>query len=153
MADSLLDLYLGGGAKVEPEKEQSGSLIDMYLGSSAPVATAKEPLKITVTPRPPMEGLSQAEAAARESIPVNQPSPSVVSKAASGAMALPVDYGSAVKENYMSGVGNITKGLKDIGDNQPASGVGKIGLGALGALTSPLTGAIKSFVDDRDKKI
>src|SRR5882757_7263905 len=156
MADSLIDLYLGSG-KAAPEKEQSTSLIDMYLGS--PSATVSAPAgvpRITVTPRVPQSDNPVEDARiaeANKDIPANVPPPSMLAKAGSAAMALPVDYSSNVAQSYKSGVGLATEGLGDISSNQPASGIGKVALGALGAVASPITGAIKTAVEDPVSKV
>ncbi len=46
------------------------------------------------------------------------------------------------KQNYLGGVNLATQGLGDISENRPATGIGKVGLGALGAIASPATGLI-----------
>jgi len=156
MADSLIDLYLGNG-KAAPEKEQSTSLIDMYLGSPSTTVSAPAAVpRITVTPRAPQSDNPVEDARiaeANKDIPVNVPPPSMLAKAGSAAMALPVDYGSNVAQSYKSGVGLATEGLGDISSNQPASGIGKVALGALGAVASPITGAIKTAVEDPVSKV
>lgn len=153
MADSLLDLYLGGG-KAEPEKEQSGSLVDLYLGpASTTVETPANVPRITVTPRvrqsdDPVEEAKLAQESEARNTPVNVPSPSGLAKAGNAIAALPADYGGNVAEAYKGGINLATQGLGDVTSNNPASGVGKIGLGLLGAAVSPVTGAIKTAVED-----
>lgn len=159
MADNLIDLYLGSG-KAEPEKEQpNSSLIDMYLSSqpSTTVAAPTDTPRITVTPRVPISDNPQEQRQFEQSLPtntpVNAPAPSMLSQAGSAVSALPTSYGSNVAQNYKEGVGAITSGLGDIGSNNPATGIGKIGLGALGAVASPITGAIKTAVTDPVSKV
>lgn len=52
-------------------------------------------------------------------------------------------YDTAVSSKDLAG-----SGLIDISQSRPAQGVGKIGLGLLSALTSPLTAASKTLVED-----
>lgn len=158
MADSLIDLYLGSG-KATSEKEQSSSLTDMYLGSSPTASsTVETPAgvpRITVTPRvpqsdDPIEAARIAEA--NKDIPANIPPPSALAKAGSTAMTLPAQFGSNVAQSYKSGVNLATEGLGEVASNMPL-GIGKVALGALGAVASPATGLIKTAVEDPVSKV
>lgn len=151
MADSLLDLYLGSGKKSEPEKEKSGSLIDIYLGPTSNVEQAVTP--ITEENRviaPPRSGYTEEQSQAQLRQPAYK-EPSLASKAGSAAMALPTEYAGNVAKNYKSGVETAMSGLQDIGQNNPATGVGKVGLGALGAVASPITGVFSTIGDEATK--
>lgn len=47
---------------------------------------------------------------------------------------------------FKSGRETVSEGLSDIGSNKPASGVGKVAMGALGTVLSPVTGAIEGGI-------
>lgn len=65
-----------------------------------------------------------------------------------GIKNLPANIAKSVSENAEAGKQLVGEGLGDIGRNAPASGVGKIGLGALQYVTSPITGAAKETIEE-----
>jgi len=65
-----------------------------------------------------------------------------------GVKNLPYEFGKATSEAFTSGLSSVGQGLKDIRNNKPATGVGEIGLGALGAITSPVSGGLKAAVEN-----
>lgn len=52
----------------------------------------------------------------------------------------------SIVDAFKSGRETFSSGLSDIASNKPASGVGKVALGALGTVLSPVTGAIEGGV-------
>lgn len=52
----------------------------------------------------------------------------------------------SIAEAFHSGRATVSEGLSDLASNKPASGVGKVALGALGTVLSPVTGAIEGGV-------
>lgn len=56
--------------------------------------------------------------------------------------------GEAIGEHASAGVGLARRGLQDITENRPATGVGRVVMGGLGAASSPLTGAVQSTVEE-----
>lgn len=143
MADDLINMYLGGSSKTAAtpiqEPQDSGSLIDMYLApkTDLPPPTAK----ITVRPVIGNRELTDADlAGTAQTTPPEQPTNMLGSAVASGAG----NVWKNIKQDYQSGIDTAVSGINDISKNMPATGVGKIGLGALGAVASPITGPIHS---------
>jgi hypothetical protein len=52
----------------------------------------------------------------------------------------------SIAENFNSGRATVSEGLNDLTSNKPASGVGKVAMGALGTVFSPVTGLIEGGV-------
>jgi hypothetical protein len=52
----------------------------------------------------------------------------------------------SIVDAFKSGRETFSEGLSDIGSNRPASGVGKVAMGALGTVVSPITGLIEGGV-------
>ncbi len=69
------------------------------------------------------------------------------------ATNLPTQILKGIGENYSAGRETLSSGLEDIRLNLPASGIGKIGLGALAMATSPLTGTIKATIEEPVTKL
>lgn len=60
------------------------------------------------------------------------------------------DIGGNVADSFVSSAGMAGQGLSEIMNNQPASGLGKAGLGVLGMGLSPVTGVVKSGSNQLD---
>ena len=52
----------------------------------------------------------------------------------------------SIADAFTSGRATVSEGLSDLTSNKPASGVGKVALGALGTVLSPVTGAIEGGI-------
>ncbi len=66
---------------------------------------------------------------------------------------LPTQIIKGIGESYTSGRQTLESGIQDIGQNRPASGVSKIGLGALVMATSPITGTAKATIEEPITKL
>ncbi len=66
------------------------------------------------------------------------------------ATALPAiasNVGSNIADYFNAGAGQFSRGMGQLFNNQPASGVGNVAMGGAGASMSPLTGTVKSGED------
>jgi hypothetical protein len=102
---------------------------------------------ITVRPKPPISGASKEQSDiinAQEGIQGGaNPREGIVE----GIKNLPSNLVSDVYEAGKSGAGLVGKGLSDITQGKPATGVGEVGLGALATAVSPITGGLKTLVE------
>lgn len=153
--DDLINSYLKSAPSASAKKAENASsaddaLINSYL-NSAP-ASSSAPVSQTVAP--PMSGYDKATSDilnAQPSTPIQPRSTSRMANdiaAAPAALArIPGNVGTAIKEDFSAGLGEIGSGVSDILQNRPATGVGRIGTGALSAVTSPVTGATRELVE------
>ena len=160
-ADQLLESYLGGKVPT-PKGTDTPMTGDDYLKSylsSTPTAAISADVKrvnIDTTPKPPISG-----ATAEQSADINaQPSQSggenprrysspskLVGDVATGASELPGDIARSTGEAARTGIETFKSGAQDVIENRPATGVGKMALGAAGYVASPVTGALKEVVE------
>lgn len=64
-----------------------------------------------------------------------------------GIKNLPGNILKSVVEDAKSGAATVAQGINDLASNRPASGLGNVGMGVLGAVFSPATGTIKEVVE------
>lgn len=64
-----------------------------------------------------------------------------------GVKNLPGNILKSVVEDAKSGAATVAQGVTDLASNKPASGIGNVGMGLLGVVSSPVTGAIKEVVE------
>ncbi len=64
-----------------------------------------------------------------------------------GIKNLPSNVGTAIKQKALEGRSLASEGIEDIGAGKPATGALKTGLGALAAVTAPITGTIQETVE------
>lgn len=167
MADSLTDLYLGGSSSddaTEKKPDKKASLIDTYLSptnNAAVQTTDNQTSTINDGSRVPIPQVSLQQTS--EGLPFYGPDPgkssefmertvrplmNLPSKVVQSASELPTDYAGATADAYKSGVNQLTQGVKQIGDNAPAIGTGNMAMGALSAVTAPVSGAIKTLIEN-----
>lgn len=126
----IIDDYLSGSAEPSaaiPTSKASG-LINEYM--SAPVEPVRKTLDNSEARPPRPEDFAKVPAdvpKTRRSLPTTNIEESIV-------------------DAFKSGTKIFYEGISDIGSNKPASGVGKIGMGALGTVFSPATGLIEGAI-------
>src|SRR5712675_2003155 len=160
-ADQLLESYLDGKVPT-PKGTDTPMTGDDYLKSylsGAPTAAIPADLKrvnIDTTPKPPISGATAEQSAdinAQPSVqggenPRRYSSPSALAgDVATGALELPRDIARSTGEAARAGIETFKSGAQDIVENRPATGVGKMALGAAGYVASPVTGALKEVVE------
>src|SRR6267142_6289601 len=160
-ADQLLESYLGGKVPTSKgtDKPMTGDdYLKSYL-SGAPTAAIPADIKrvnIDTTPKPPISGATAEQSADINAQPSQQggenprrySSPSkLVGDVATGASELPGDIGRATAEAARGGIETFKSGAQDVVENRPATGVGKMALGAGAYAFSPATGLIKEGVE------
>jgi hypothetical protein len=64
-----------------------------------------------------------------------------------GIKNLPSNVGSAIAEKFSEGKQIAGEGLEDIQSGKPYKGAAKIGVGALAAVTSPVTGTVQETIE------
>lgn len=161
-ADTILESYLGGklpkAAKVaEPTATSADDYISHYLETTPAVKTDAKRVIINTTPKPPISDATAEQSAEINSEP-SQPggknprrysSPSsLVGDVAAGASELPMNVLKSTGEAARGGIETFKSGAEDIAANRPASGVGKMGLGALQYVASPISGVTKELVEN-----
>lgn len=62
--------------------------------------------------------------------------------------AVASDYGKNVRERAGAGTSMVGQGLSDVTEGRPATGVGRVGMGALSTLLSPVTAGVQTAVQD-----
>lgn len=159
-ADQLLESYLGG--KVPEPKGSDVSKADDILSSylKDDTTTSQPITKITVRPdppSPPISGATQEQSDAINSQP-SQPGGSnprrysspanLVGDVATGVSELPGDIARSTGEAARAGIDTFKSGAQDAIENRPATGVGKMGLGALQYVSSPVAGILKETVEN-----
>jgi len=140
MAEFNIDEVLGQFGQKSAAPKKGGFDVDSILsqfGGSEP----KEPERTKVVirqPKPPISGISQ-----ESSDELNQTRAEKTGGENPRSMLPRTNVVESVVDNYKSGLSTATEGLNDLASNKPASGVGKVALGSLSALISPVTGAVK----------
>lgn len=131
------------------------NLLTKQLGATSTPAAVPTPVASPVIEnKPPVPATTpeqiQAEKQAAQ-YSIDQPEARSVTRlfkdAGKRLTKLPVDVGNAIATDFQSGRETISQGFTDIGQGRPATGVGNIGLGALGVVASPLTGTTKELVE------
>ena len=143
----LLDDYLNSSSSDTPAKEvkpSSGGLLEQYLNSPSSEAKPKSSAPI----RPPISGVSSEASDEINAQPVKaggaNPRDQVLIE---GIKNLPNNVGNSIVEDAKSGLSTVAEGVNDTFSGKPATGVGKVGLGALSTLVSPLTGTSKEVIN------
>ena len=159
-ADQLLESYLGGKVPT-PKGTDTPMTGDDYLKSylsATPAAAIPADVKrvnIDTTPKPPISGAT-AEQSAEINAQPSQPGgenprryadPSKLpSDLAEAGSELPGDVGRAIQKDSRVGIETFKSGAEDVASNRPATGVGKMGLGALQYGLSLASGPYKEIV-------
>jgi len=157
-ADQILEGYLGG--KI-PVPKGSGApttaddILDGYLNADAPSNSTG----ITIRPvvAPPISDATKEQSDTINAVPsqkggrnprrYSEPS-NALGDVAAGASELPGDIARSTGEAARAGIETFKSGAKDTLENRPATGVGKMGLGAIQYVTSPATGILKETVEN-----
>lgn len=125
---------------------KSTSIIDQYLNSPDDVNTVERssaPSTITVYPKP-FTKEEEIEAAKPKVNPRSQ-------ELLEGIKNIPSNLAKSTGEAFSGGASLATQGLEDITKGGPLDkikGIGEVGLGGLGAATSPVSGALKTLVEN-----
>lgn len=137
----IIEDYLKPDSAVpEPQSKSSGSsIIDLYLNE--PDDNSKAPIRDLGNYPKPFTEAEKIEAAKPKANPRD-------SRLTEGIKNLPSETGKAISDAFTSGLSLAGQGVKDIRTNKPATGVGEVGLGLLGAVTSPISGALKAGVEN-----
>lgn len=144
----IIDDYLNGKTNETTTAVSSSgtaNLINQYL--SEPVSETVKSVS-SASPKPPISGLTKADSDefnARPSVEGGE-NPRA-QELISGIRNLPSNIYKSTVEDAKSGISAIGEGASDIMNNKPATGVGKVGLGALSTLVSPITGASKELIE------
>lgn len=161
-ADELLKGYLGGSIP-EPKGGSSAvsgdDLIKAYLSTakSAPIPEGTKRVPIVSAPISDVskEDSDRINAEFEENKVVNPSNPrrysspsTIVGDVAKGASELPMDIVRATGEAARGGIDTFKSGTEDILANRPATGVGKMALGGLQYVASPLSGTTDALVTD-----
>lgn len=146
MAESLADIYLG-----EKKEEPASSLTDIYLsGSNNKVESNLVPAGAPVNGQTEYVTPEELAKQVKESENISPRRYKYISRLpvdlASAASELPGDVGSAIYEHAAAGGSQISKGMGQLTTNEPASGVGNIGMGLMGVVASPFTGANQELI-------
>lgn len=121
----------------------TSSIIDKYLNSPNAVERSNTPSTITVYPKP-FTREEEIEAAKPKVNPRNQ-------ELLEGIKNIPSNFGKSTSEAFSGGTSLATQGLEDISKGGPLDkikGIGEVGLGSLAAATSPVSGALKTLVEN-----
>lgn len=126
----IIEDYLNEDKKEAGPAVKSG-IIQQYLDAG------DRPKVIIQTPKPPISGVT-----AEQSNTINAvDTPNSTSGPNTRSLSdIPVNAGRATYDAAKEGILTAGSGIGDILSNQPASGFGKIGVGGLSALTSPIAG-------------
>lgn len=143
----LLDDYLNSDTSTSsttPEiKSSGGGLLDQYLNTPEVTTAPKNAGPV----RPPISGVSSEASAEINAQPVKAGDVNPRSQALiEGIRNLPSNVGKSVAKDFKEGTETVGEGVSDILSNKPASGVGKVGLGALSTLVAPITGTSKEVI-------
>lgn len=169
MADNsdLIAKYSGGSGDNQSEVIQSpnADLINKFsdgtLKAEAPPVPQTKPGSLfvrqgdTSTPIPPnyvpvaapMNGIQEYRA--KDNLENNAPSPTPISQLPIARQA--IETGGKIAENYKSSAEMAGQGYTDIARGMSATGVGKVVLGHVGQLLSPVTGAIDEGTQELGK--
>jgi hypothetical protein len=135
----ILDDYMNG-TKAEPAAvPTSSSLINSYMNSGNSESSGRPRVVIDTTPSVPRSGFSKEDSDALNAQPGVKGTPNNTTSFPS--------VGNAIYDKAAESGNEVLSGVKDIFGNQPASGLGKVGMGALGVLSSPLSGLTKVVGD------
>lgn len=146
-SDNSDDVGNNTTSKSEPTSvTKSTSIIDQYLNSPDDVNTVERsntPSTITVYPKP-FTKEEEIEAAKPKVNPRSQ-------ELLEGIKNIPSNFGKSTSEAFSGGTSLATQGLEDIAKGGPLDkikGIGEVGLGGLAAATSPVSGALKTLVEN-----
>ena len=143
----LLDDYLNSDTSSKsaaPEvKSSGGGLLEQYLNTPETTTAPKAAAPI----RPPISGVSETASNEINAQPakaggVNPREQALIE----GIRNLPNNVGNAIVKDFKEGTETVGEGVSDILSNKPASGIGKVGLGALSTLVSPISGTSKEVI-------
>lgn len=140
----IIDEYLSKPKAVEAPTApvSSSGLLNQYMSAPRPTRVI-----IDTTPKPPISGVSAEESAAINAEKGIQGGENPRAGIVEGIKNLPANLASSIKEEFQSGTKEIGQGVSEIASGKPASGVGNIGLGALRAAVSPISGAATELVE------
>jgi len=142
----LLDDYLNSSSDkpAVEAKPSTGGLLEQYLNSPSVETKPKSAAPV----RPPISGVSEEASNEINAQPVKSGGANPRDMALiEGIRNLPNSVGNAIIEDAKSGLSTVAEGVNDTFSGKPATGVGKVGLGALSTLVSPLTGTSKEVIN------
>lgn len=137
----LLDDYLNGSDKTEAAPAVKSGLIEQYLNSS------DTPKRVYIpTVKPPISGVSNDASTEINEQPAKVGGENPRASIVDGIKNLPSNYFNTLISDLTSGINTVAEGKNEIFSNKSASGVGKVALGALSTLVSPVTAASKELI-------
>lgn len=136
---SIIDDYLNSEVSVEPSAVKSKGLIDQYLKSG----TDEKPKAISI-PKPPISGISKE---ASDELNQTRLETKGGENPRPGIGSVPVKAGASVYEAAKAGVLEAGQGLGETLSGKPATGLGNVGMGLMGIVSSPFEG-VGSVVSD-----
>jgi len=141
----IIDEYLNNESSAKsaaPETKRSG-LIEQYLNSPS----EEKRTRVYIPTKPPISGVSSEASADINATPAKAGGDNPRDSALiNGILNAPANTFNSIVEDAKSGISTIGEGASDIFKNKSASGVGKIALGALSTVVSPVTGASKELI-------
>lgn len=156
MAEDLVGQYLLGVGSSKPGNTDLVSQFLLSPQTNLP-GQSNDDFDVTGAPRVPVSDdpvINRQSNIAKKERELNPPAEATkLQKAGELALALPIEWIKNTSEKYHEGISSVTGGINDIQQNLPASGVGKVGLGLMGAVASPITGGIKTLVEDPVTKL
>lgn len=141
----LLDDYLNSSSDkpAVEAKPSTGGLLEQYLNSPSVETKPKSAAPV----RPPISGVSEEASNEINAQPVKSGGSNPRDMALiEGIRNLPNSVGNAIIEDAKSGLSTVGEGASEVLSNKPASGIGKVALGGLATLVSPLTGTSKEVI-------
>lgn len=144
--DSILSEYKGGTPKAKTQALDIDSILSDFKGSTSFGGTEKEagkPTKVIINtdPKPPISGISK-----EASDELNQTRASKVGGENPRRSLPTTSIQESAYDADIAGKEMLSSGVEDFGSGHPYKGAGKIALGGLMRVTSPMTGIIEGAV-------
>lgn len=142
----------GGGDAASPATAMPSNMDELrsrYGSGDEPAVAAPAPAPTLARPEAPISGYTPEQsqrlnASYEEADAYNKANPETFGSKLGGAVsATGIQYWKNIKEKAGAAYDTYREGWEDITSNRPASGIGKIGLGAIGMPASPITGAFQ----------
>lgn len=136
----IIEDYMNDNHEAATQSNVSGgSIIDLYLNE--PDDTSKAPVRDLDNYPKPFTEAEKREAAKPKANPRD-------GGLIEGIKNLPSTTGKAIVDAARSGASLAGQGISDIRSGKPATGIGEIGLGLLGAVASPISGVLKAGIEE-----
>lgn len=141
----LLDDYLNSSSETPAveTKPSAGGLLEQYLNSPSSETKPKSSAPV----RPPISGVSKEASDEINAQPVKAGGENPrEQELIQGIRNLPNNVGNAIIKDAKEGLSTFSEGVSDTFSGKPATGIGKVGLGILSTLVSPVSGTSKEVI-------